>query len=166
MAPKKRPAVDVSDISTEVASNTKNDSKLIKKKRKPSTRTPSSYVMFSMEHRKLVSQEFPELSLGEVSKRCGEAWSQLPEDLKSEWKAKADALKLEKQTSVAESGVVETKVKRKPSSYLRFSMEYRKEIVASNSKLSLGEVSKMCGEAWKKLSDEDKEIWKKKAAEE
>ena len=138
----------------------------IEKKRKTGTRTPSSYVLFSMEYRKTVSSENPDLSLGEVSKKCGEAWGQLSVDEKNVWKLKADSCKEEKAAQQkAEIGDVPEKKKRKPSSYLCFSMEHRKKVIAENANLSLGEVSKRCGAAWKELNEEEKSIWKTKAAE-
>tara|TARA_B100000475_G_C14966258_1_gene301982 strand:- start:549 stop:914 length:366 start_codon:yes stop_codon:yes gene_type:complete len=120
--------------------------------------------MFSMEYRKVVSTEFPELSLGNVSKKCGEAWSALSAEVKAEWKAKADALKLEKSVTIAENSEP-LKKKRKPSSYLCFSMEYRKKVIQEEPNLSLGDVSKKCGAAWKSLTEDEREAWKKKAAE-
>ena len=44
-----------------------------------------------------------------------------------------------------------------------FSMEHRLKVIAENPGLSLGEVSKKCGEAWKTLSDDEKASWKNKA---
>ncbi len=114
-----------------------------------------------MEHRKKVNEEYPTLSLGEVSKKCGEAWAALDDHVKITWKDKAEQIKNSKKEESNEP-VVEKK-KRKPSNYLCFSMEYRKTVIESEPGLSLGEVSKRCGEAWKKLSAEEKETWKCKA---
>jgi high mobility group protein 2-like 1 len=137
------------------------------KKRKSGTRTPSSYVLFSMEYRKTVSAESPDLSLGEVSKKCGEAWGQLSVDDKAVWKEKADKCKAEKVAlqKLENPEATTDKPKRKPSSYLCFSMEYRKKVIEENATLSLGDISKRCGAAWKELPEEEKEMWKKKAAE-
>ena len=130
-----------------------------KKKRKTGTRTPSSYVLFSMDYRKIVSTEHPSLSLGEISKKCGEKWKDLPEDEKNSWKLKADTLKEEKQATIEHV----IKKKRKPSSYLMFSMDYRKEITKSQPTLALGEVSRLCGAKWKSMTDDEKKVWKDKA---
>jgi len=167
---------DTAETTTEVSEVTSSEiapasevvvTKKEKKKRKPNKkkgiRAPSSYVLFSMEYRKEVSSQFPELSLGEVSKKCGEAWSALSSEVQAEWKAKSDALKAEKNAHLTETEV--PKKKRKPSSYLCFSMEHRKKVIEEEPNLSLGDVSKKCGAAWKNLSDEEKETWKKKAAE-
>ena len=163
-APAPEPEVTSPPKETKVVEVKKRKGK-IEKKRKTGNRTPSSYVLFSMEYRKTVSAENPDLSLGEVSKKCGEAWGQLSADEKSTWKAKADDCK-EKKAAMqkAEVGDEPEKKKRKPSSYLCFSMEYRKKVIAENANLSLGEVSKQCGAAWKELSDDEKAVWKDKAA--
>lgn len=148
--------------SSEVSSEKKKKKKKIEKKRKTGTRTPSSYVLFSMEQRKLVTTQSPGLSLGEVSKKCGELWKALNEDDKKVWKDKADVLKQEKLATLPPP---EEKKKRKPSNYLCFSMQHRNVVLQNEPGLSLGEVSKRCGEAWKQLSDEEKSSWKDKANE-
>merc|ERR1712224_436365 len=102
-----------------------------------------------MQYRKEVALEFPNLTLGEVSKKCGEKWSSLNEEDKNTWKEKALQLKNE---NVQPDSTTEKK-KRKPSSYLMFSMQHRKDIIDKEPGLSLGEVSKRCGQAWKELSD-------------
>ena len=164
MAPTK-PTIPVVDDMSESSSDIKSviEKKIRKNtKKKTSTRTPSSYVLFSMEYRKEVSTEHPNLSLGEVSKKCGEKWASLTDEEKKVWKDKSDTLKAERNPVSSDQ---EIKKKRKPSSYLCFSMDYRKKVVEQEPKLSLGEVSKRCGEQWAKLSDEDKEMWKAKANE-
>ena len=60
-----------------------------KKNKKFSARTPSSYVLFSLEHRKIVIDQSPDLSLGEVSKMCGVAWKKLSDEEKTPWQGKA-----------------------------------------------------------------------------
>ena len=172
---KKRTIVEISDNATDVDTNVATEvptevptevsitepkvKKPRTKKVKKGTRTPSSYVLFSMEYRKKVSEENPDLSLGEVSKKCGEAWKELDETIKNEWKEKALVLKNEKADKL-EKPVDSDKPKRKPSNYLRFSMIYRKKILSEDSTLSLGEVSKRCGAAWKLMTAEEKEEWK------
>ena len=151
------------EVSDDVQPATKT---IVKKTRKPvkskstGTRTPSSYVLFSMEYRKVVTGQFPDLSLGEVSKKCGEKWKELSEDEKNEWKDKWSVMKAERNP-VNENE--EPKKKKKPSSYLCFSMDHRKKVLADEPKLSLGEVSKRCGAEWKNLTTEQKEEWKQKA---
>ena len=73
--------------------------KTIKKKKKKdemSKRTPSSYVLFSMEERKKISATSPDLGLGEVLKQCGQAWKAMSDEDKKPWVEKAAILKEEK----------------------------------------------------------------------
>lgn len=152
-----------SEVAKDVQPATKTIEKKPRKSSKPKstgTRSPSSYVLFSMEYRKEVTEQFPNLSLGEVSKKCGEKWKELSEDEKNKWKDKWSVMKAERNP-VNETD--EPKKKKKPSSYLCFSMDYRKKVLAEEPKLSLGEVSKRCGAEWKNLTAEQKEEWKQKA---
>lgn len=155
-----------SSNNVQVEAMSKPDTKIKKpRKAKTGTRTPSSYVLFSMDYRKVISAENPELSLGEVSKKCGEAWSTLDDVSKADWKLKADALKNEKRSAIAAVDTEEPKKKRKPSSYLCFSMMHRKVVLEAEPGLSLADVSRRCGAAWKELSDEQKNEWKVKASQ-
>jgi len=100
----------------------------------------------------------PNLVLGEVSKRCGAQWRDLSDDIKQEWKNKADALK-----AVALQNAPPPAAKKPPSSYLLFAMTHRKKVLDEEPALSLGDVSKRCGEAWKLLDVSDKQRWKDEA---
>ena len=168
MAPKKRTAIEIPDDATEVSTvesikpTIEKKTRKNMKQKKTGQRAPSSYVLFSMEYRKEVAQEYPDLTLGEVSKKCGEKWATLSEEDKLQWKTKSDTLKSERCPPKDNE---ELKKKRKPSSYLCFSMNFRKQVIEKEPNLTLGEVSKKCGEEWKKMSDEDKEFWKNKASE-
>ena len=135
------------------------------KKDKPSARTPSSYVLFSMEHRKKVLEEKPGLSLGEVSRICGELWSTMDADARKPFTDKAADLKAVRRQEVEKYQSENPKTKRPPSSYLLFSMHQRQEILKNSPNLKIGEISKMCGAIWGQMTPEDKDPWVKKAAE-
>lgn len=169
-APMKEPDVaETTDVAEATDVGKKQTPKpTIKKKPKvapvKAKRTPSNFVLFSMEQRKKIVEENPTLGLGEVSKKCGEAWSALNEEDKKIWTTKAEGLRAE--SLAAHTKIVgDPKPKRRMSSYLCFSIEERKKILAGNPGLTLGEISKKCGESWKALSDADKEQWKVKANE-
>ncbi len=134
--------------------------KVRKNKRKPPrvAKTASSYLLFSVEHRKELISNQPNLGLGEVSKLCGQRWRELSDDVKQEWKVKADALKAE-----ALANAPPAPAKKPPSSYLLFAMTHRKQVLNDEPSLSLGDVSKRCGEAWKTLDDAEKQKWKDEA---
>ena len=61
--------------------------------------------------------------------------------------------------------VTEKKKKRTPSSYLLFSIEYRKEMAQNYPEKTLGDISKLCGEKWKSMEDAEKKPWIDKANE-
>ena len=136
--------------------------KVLKNKRKPPrvAKTASSYLLFSVEHRKELIANQPQLNLGDVSKLCGARWRELSDDIKQEWKVKADALKAE-----ALANAPPAPTKKPPSSYLLFAMSHRKKVLEDDPSLSLGNVSKRCGEAWKTLNDAEKQKWKDEALE-
>lgn len=150
--------------STSTALSLTKKAKKTKKLKKLSARTPSSYVLFSLEKRRDIMLENPGFILGDVSKACGAAWKSLNEEEKEPWKEKATQLKVERRKEL--DAILESqpkKKKRTPSSYLLFAVEHRKVIVEEDSTLKIAQVSKKCGELWQKLSDEEKAVWKEKA---
>lgn len=164
------PASEVSAVTPSVVSSTA--SVTVKKPRrkknanKKSSRTPSSYVLFSMEERKSIVAKNPDLSLGEVSKQCGVAWKALSAENREPWQKKADELKHKRLAEIAEEEKINPpKKKRAPSSYLLFAMEHRKVVLQEDPSLVIGDVSKKCGQVWKNMTDADKQVWKDKAAE-
>lgn len=135
-----------------------------KEKKKRNTRTPSSYVLFSMNHRKTVIEKNPDLTLGEVSKLCGSAWKGLSSDDRAPWMKQATELKEKRQAEIAEEMKNEPpKKKRTPSSYLLFAMEHRKVVLESDPSMAIGAVSKICGARWKEMNEADRKTWKDKA---
>ena len=157
-------ASDVSSVAPSSVAPTKKR-RLKKKKNEFSTRTPSSYVLFSIDHRKTIMENNPDLSLGEVSKQCGKAWKGLLPTQKQPW---IDQAAIRKAARVKEVEALKKdlpiKKKRAPSSYLLFAMSHRKVVLEESPGLSIGSVSKACGSAWKSMSDDDKQIWKDKAS--
>jgi hypothetical protein len=169
--PAKKPRKKKEDTSTDVSSvapstavsSTEKKKKRVRKTKK-NTRTPSSYVLFSMEYRKTVIEKSPDLTLGEVSKLCGLQWKTLCAADKAPWTAEAEKLKNERKLQIAEQTANDPpKKKRTPSSYLLFAMEHRKTVLEKTPNMSIGDVSKECGAAWKALTDDVKETWKTKA---
>ena len=125
-------------------------------------RTPSSYVLFSMEFRKTIDKS--EIGLGAISKLCGEAWKNLEDDKKKEWVDKALVLRQERQEKINEINKLNPpKKKRKPSSYLLFAMDKRKELILETPDLNIGAISKKCGALWKEMDETQKNVWKEKA---
>ena len=108
---KKRKTKKAKNTSEEEEENVKGKKGKNKKKKIRKTRTPSNYVLFSMEHRKQVTEQDSSLTLGEVSKRCGDAWKQLDDESKAVWTAKANELK--RIRAAQEPNVEESPLKKK-----------------------------------------------------
>lgn len=158
-------AVTPSVVSS-TASVTAKKTRRKKNANKKSSRTPSSYVLFSMEERKGIVAKNPDLTLGEVSKQCGVAWKALTAENREPWQNKANELKQKRLAEIAEEDKMNPpKKKRAPSSYLLFAMEHRKVVLQEDPSLVIGDVSKKCGQVWKNMTDADKQVWKDKAAE-
>ena len=164
------PAVDpapseVNSIAPSAVSAATSVSKPRKKRAKSdskatSARTPSSYVLFSIKYRKSIVEESPDLTLGEISKKCGTKWKSLTEDERKVYVDEAADLKQKRleELKLAKIGQPEKK-KRTASSYLLFAMEYRKTVLDETPGMKIGEVSKLCGNKWKAMSDEEKSKW-------
>ncbi|RKP25425.1 high mobility group box domain-containing protein [Syncephalis pseudoplumigaleata] len=62
-------------------------------------RALSAYMFFATEHRESIKEQFPEAGFGEIGKRLGEAWKNLPEDDKKPYneKAKKDKERYERE---------------------------------------------------------------------
>jgi hypothetical protein len=161
---KKRAESEVSSVAPSAVSCTK---KTCSRKRalKPSMRTPSSYVLFSMAERKKIVALNPEYKLGEVSKLCGNAWKALTSEERSPWQERAGTLRQKRIEEIEEEKKKnpDQQPKRPPSSYLLFAMEERKKVLQENPNLSIGNVSKKCGEVWKAMGDLEKQVWKDKS---
>ena len=169
--PETTAASEVSTVAPSVVSSTatttvSKKSRRKKDKTKLSSRTPSSYVLFSMHERKSIVVTDPNLTLGEVSKQCGVAWKALNVEQRVPWQTQADELKAKRLEEIAEEEKINPpKKKRTPSSYLLFAMQHRKVVLQEDASLAIGEVSKKCGQVWKMMTDPEKQIWKDKAAE-
>ncbi len=158
------PSVGESTTVTETSVAAQNTTRRTKKKAKTGTRTPSSYVLFSMNERKTIMANSPDMTLGEVSKMCGVEWKKLSDVDRKPWVDKAIELKAAKANELKELHKNDPpRKKRTPSSYLLFAMEHRKMVVVDNPGMSIGDVSKICGSKWKTLSDAEKQQWKDKA---
>ncbi|KAJ5074270.1 high mobility group protein dsp1 [Anaeramoeba ignava] len=90
-------------------------------------------------------------------------------DSKKKKNTKKDTKKSPKKvTKKVESPVEDPNAKpKKPrNAYLIFAAEKRPELMEKNKGIKVGELSKLTGAMWKEMSDKDKEVFQKKAAEE
>lgn len=140
-------------VPVAAAGKTKKKKQKIHKKR-----GPSSYILFTKQYRTEHSN-LSNLSLGDMSKACGEAWKNISDTEKDKYRQEAERIRTELRANDPPPPP-----KKPMSSYLAFAMVSRKQIIAEDPSLKLGDVSKKCGELWKKLTDEERAEWKKKAS--
>lgn len=70
----------------------KKKEKKAKDKPEKKRRTITAYQVFCKEYRASINEEQPGLDFGELAKRLGDAWNQLPEGDKEVWKERAQYL--------------------------------------------------------------------------
>ena len=133
------------------------------KKRKKSgpqakKRFTTGYQLFCKEHRQENPNDFVSKSLGESSQLCSKVWAELHDDAKAPYIATATSQKAEACANMPK------KAKRTASSYILFAKEHRKLIDCSNK--SLVDISKECGQAWRDLTEIERNVWKEKRIEE
>ena len=156
---RKRKAKEAEETDTAVSVPVAAAGKTKKKKQKVhKKRGPSSYILFTKQYR-ADHANLSDLSLGDMSKACGEAWKKLSDAEKDKYRQEAEKIRTELRANDPPPPP-----KKPMSSYLAFAMVTRKVIIAEDPTLKLGDVSKKCGEMWKKLSDEERAEWKKKAS--
>lgn len=118
--------------------------------RKPK-RCPTSYILFAKEFQKTMGET---LTLGEKSKRCSEAWTKMSDEEKDKYRDMSTAMKEEMRKNAPS---LPEKKKRRLSSYILFSMDYRKNF---SDEIPFAERSKKCALAWQEMSDAEKQAWK------
>ena len=159
-----------------------------KQPKKPKT----AFFLFCDTKREEVKKSLTEKSsnkipASKISAALGELWNNLPDEKKKKfndvykknlefYKTEIEEYNKNKAESSDESSEEEAKKKRKRkpkkdknapkrplSSYMIFSKDHRQKIVNENGKLKVTEVAKLIGEAWKKMSDDEKSPYVKKA---
>ena len=83
----------------------------------------------------------------------------MDEKAREPWTQKAAELKRVRQEEVQKYKDEHPKTKRPPSSYLLYSMQERPNILKDNPDMKIGEISKLCGQRWKDMTDEEKKPW-------
>ena len=74
--------------------------------------------------------------------------------------AKPAAKKPAAKKTISKKPAAKDKVKKAPSAYMKFCKKERAAIVKANPKASFGEIGKLLGAAWGKLSDASKAKYK------
>jgi hypothetical protein len=155
----------------------KDSSKETKKAPGAPKRFKSSYILFFMHVQKKIKEELPPGShtAPVVSKKASAMWRKLSATERQHWDNQAE---MEKKRYLAEKETYKgpwevpnkrakkdpTAPRRNPSAFLLYSKKKRQEIKKENPHLKTTEISRMLGQLWKKLPEEDKLPFQKKEA--
>jgi len=154
--------------------NVKKQEKKNKHKDEPK-KPKSAYICFCTETRKEVKAANDSISNTDIMSELGKIWRLLNATDKVKWDKVAEKDKQRYETELLnfyiehpeEVKVKETKIKiKKPvSAYVIFSNMKRPEVKKTNPDSSPKVILTMLGKMWRELPDEDKEKYKKLAAE-
>uniref|UniRef100_A0A3Q4HGP4 High mobility group box 2a n=1 Tax=Neolamprologus brichardi TaxID=32507 RepID=A0A3Q4HGP4_NEOBR len=145
--------------------------------KKPKGKTPA-YAFFVVDFYKEHKKKHPgaKVILTEVSKMCSDKWKSMSPEEKAKFEemAKNDKLRYnqEMKSYVPPAGAEKGKKKKKdpnapkkpPSAFLIFTSEHREKIKEDNPGISITDISKTCGEMWKKMSTTEKAPYEAKYA--
>jgi len=162
--------------------------KIEKPKKKKTKRDPNApkkprtaYILFSSDNRVDVKKENPDMIPTDITKEVARMWREADEDVKEEYKEKAEEDKKRyqdemeiynpeyKQTS-SNDKKEKPKEKKDPnapkkpcSAYILFSSDHRKQAKEENPELSTVELTKKLAEMWKEASQKTKDKYEAKA---
>uniref|UniRef100_A0A7S4HR37 HMG box domain-containing protein n=1 Tax=Odontella aurita TaxID=265563 RepID=A0A7S4HR37_9STRA len=169
--------------------STPEDKVAPKKKKKKDPKAPkkgkSAYNYFLTAMRPKIKEQNPDATFGELSTLAGQAWKKVSNEEKEKYEkmAESDAARFKREMadysapsddSEDEDEGKKKKIKKKAksksnkpkrgqSSYMFFAKDARAKIKEQNPDASFGEMGKMVGQAWKKLSDEEKKKYEEMA---
>lgn len=137
----------------------------------------TAFIFFSKHCRDEHKRKFPMHSIGiaEISRRCGEIWKTMTDREKAPYYEMAEEDKSRYETEMLDwrpgqifqssEGRDPGAPKRYMSSYIFFSNDYRPIVREKDPTLTLPEVSRCLGIAWKNLSAEQRLPYEKRANE-
>jgi len=136
-------------------------------------RALSAFMYFSMDKRPTVKAENPDATFGGLGKLIGVAWAGLTAAEKQPYMGQAAEDKNRYLKELEESGGVmpggkkrkaaNTGPKRALSSFMYFAQDQRATIKQNNPDAGFGEIGKLIGKEWGKLSTADKQPYADKA---
>merc|ERR1711988_1365795 len=159
------------------AADGKKRKRLMKKNPDAPKRGKSAYILFSIERREIVKEQLgPDAKVQEIMKKVALDWRELPEEEKKPWEEKSVQDKARYDQELANySGPLKIPnrrpkrlagaPKRGMSAFLMFSQVMRPQLRDEMPDKRNIEISKMLGEEWKELTDDDKKPWVQKADE-
>jgi len=137
----------------------------------------TAFIFFSKHCRDEHKRKFPmhSIGIGEISRRCGEIWKTMTDREKAPYyeMAEEDKDRYEAEMTGWRPGQIFSSPdgrdpnapKRYMSSYIFFSNDYRPIVREKDPTLTLPEVSRCLGIAWKSLTAEQRRMYEKRANE-
>jgi len=121
----------------------------------------SAQQFFMKARREALKLQKPDLSSSDIQKALSDEWRDLPEDQRAPYTAKAkedqERHQSELSTYVPDPAHLKAIKPKKPkSAYTYFGEATRAELTSSNPGIRIEALSKLIGEEWRKLSDEQK----------
>jgi len=137
----------------------------------------TAFIFFSKHCREEHKRKYPmhSIGIGEISRRCGEIWKTMTDREKAPYyeMAEEDKERYESEMTGWRPGQIFASSdgrdpgapKRYMSSYIFFSNDYRPIVREKDPTLTLPEVSRCLGIAWKSLTTEQRQMYEKRANE-
>ncbi|PIC48417.1 hypothetical protein B9Z55_007393 [Caenorhabditis nigoni] len=110
-----------------------------------SEKPPTAFGLFADEIRQKVREEHPDLSQEELDLELKERWEELDNDEKEEYKKKLKSMR---------------SAERPLTAYIFWCKQYRREFTSLDKSLTGSEVTKLLGEMWSSLTEEEKEPYR------
>lgn len=134
----------------------------------------SSYFLWAQQNRGNFKKQNEGLKVTELAKIMGEAWRNLSDYEKSQYKQQAltaknqygeKAAQFKNQSGSLTEIVKKPKQKKSPSAFILFSQNRRPQIKEDNPELTFGQIAKTLGNLWNELDDDEKDHWRQQAAQ-
>lgn len=116
----------------------------------------SAYMFFVKDQHKNVSNQHPSLKMTEIGSKLGEIWRGMSEEQKQQYQKQADQAPKTIRKSKQEKEETTQKPKKALNAYMKFSQKQRANIMSENPGLKITEISKLIGQKWRGLSEEEK----------
>lgn len=129
-------------------------------------RAPTAFNLYQKQATKEFNAAHPELkTIGDRAKGLRAQWEALSDDARKPFEDEAAQLKAVADKKRAELKATKKANARPPGSYLLFCQEKRADIVAQNPGSAPTTITKLLGQAWKSLAEDEKAKYQAKAKE-
>jgi hypothetical protein len=130
-------------------------------------RALTSYIFFCKNQRSILKDENSQLSTNDITSLLAKRWRELSEKDRQPYTKLAEKDKVryeeEKALLVSTNSETSTKKTRRKSGYILFCQETRSEVKKDNEDFSSQQITKELGSNWKKLGDDEKDVYNKRA---